>query len=103
MIQESRLRFLANEFPEIEIGKRDFFEKRWRDYPGMRRSFAYELGRMLARAEIQPVKGMGGFVTLPGDIETAMNELSRFPPDEDKHAATADARDPIRPRNGRRI
>ncbi len=74
MFSASRWELLNSQFPEIEMGRHDAANGKWRDIVGHDKSFAYEVGRMTAFYPVAPCQ-YGGFVDLAPEIEQAVLQL----------------------------
>jgi len=77
MMTESSLALLRAKYPEIALGESDATAGRWSEVEGVAQSFAYEVGRIFARDPPKP-STLGGFVTLSGEAQGAINELMAF-------------------------
>jgi hypothetical protein len=72
MIPVFRLKLARAKFPEIAMGESDARRGVWRDIVGNDRSFAYEIGRMLA---MERCHELGGQLYAPPYVERAINQL----------------------------
>ena len=75
MITASAWQLLNRVYPEIELGRRDALAGRWQDIVGHDKSFAYEVGRMLAFDPPRSSGPFGAFIDFSRDVDMAVHQL----------------------------